>query len=186
MKKFGLLFSIFISISQLALGQTTGDYRSAGDGNWSNLGTWQRFNGSTWVTPTSGEGIPTNASGVITIQSGDTVSVVTSRTADQIIINSGGQVTITPIGTLTIADGAGTDLTVNGTVINIGTITRIGTISFESGSTYRHQQNGGTIPTATWNANSTCLITGITSTIPSGMGQTFRTFNMELYRTNNF
>jgi hypothetical protein len=39
--------------------------------------------------------------------------------------------------------------------------------------TYEHRMNGGTIPTATWNAASTCLITGITTTMPGGLGQTF-------------
>ncbi len=171
MTKFGLLFSIIILVSQLVCGQAIGDYRSnATTGNWGTLATWQMFNGTTWVAPAS---VPSSASGVITIRSGHIVSIVTSRTADQIVIDPGGQITITAPGTLTIADGDGTDLIVNGTVITIGTIIRNGTISFESGSIYRHQKNDGTIPTATWNANSTCLITGITSSLPSGMGQAF-------------
>lgn len=46
------------------------------------------------------------------------------------------------------------------------------TIQFNSGSTYDHNRNGGAIPTASWNSNSTCLISGITTTIP-----TVTTFN---------
>ncbi len=171
MKKFGLLFSIIISISQLALGQTTGDYRSKQSGNWDNLLTWETYVSPNWVAPAS---VPSNASGVITIQSPHVIAIASSNvTIDQMIINSGGQVTIGLARTITIADGADTDLTVNGLLVNAGTITRNGSIIFGSGSTYQHQKNGGIIPTATWDTNSTCLITGITDDIPSGMGQTF-------------
>ena len=171
MKKFGLLFSIIILVSQLAWGQSTGDYRSKQSGNWNNLSSWETYVSPNWVAPAS---VPSSASGVITILNGHVIAVASSDvTVDQMTINSGGQVTIALARTMTIANGIGTDLTVNGLLINAGTITRIGSIIFESGSTYQHQKNGGTIPTATWNSNSTCLITGITSTLPSGMGQTF-------------
>jgi hypothetical protein len=42
--------------------------------------------------------------------------------------------------------------------------------------TYEHRMNGGTIPSATWNSNSTCLITGIVTTAPSGLNQIFGNF----------
>ena len=53
---------------------------------------------------------------------------------------------------------------------------------FGSTGTYIHNQNGGTIPTATWNAASNCRLTGITNAYPSGAGQTFGhfTFNSPL------
>ncbi len=176
MTKFGLLFSIIILVSQLVWGQAIGDYRSRQSGNWSNLGTWERYNGSTWPIPTSGEGVPSSASGVITIQSPNVIAIASSDvTVDQMIINSGGQVTIALARKMTITNETGTDLTVNGLLVNAGSIAfNPGvTASFGSGSTYQHQKNGGFIPTATWNANSTCLITGIVNTVPSGMEQTF-------------
>ncbi len=65
--------------------------------------------------------------------------------------------------------------TVTGTVVNTGTITNVTAtkLLFNNGSTYQHSQNGGVIPTATWNLNSTCSITGVVGTIPIGLGQAF-------------
>jgi hypothetical protein len=42
-----------------------------------------------------------------------------------------------------------------------------GYLVFNSGSTYWLDRNGGSSPRATWNANSTILITGVTSTLPT-------------------
>ena len=42
-------------------------------------------------------------------------------------------------------------------------------LSFLSGGTYAHQMDGGSVPTATWNAASNCNITGVTGTYPSGV-----------------
>ena len=86
------------------------------------------------------------------------------------------------IGTLTINTGRtyntnGTTVvtTVAGSIINSGTVTNTtaSKLVFSSGSTYQHSQDAGTIPTATWNSNSTCLVTGTTTTNPTGFGQTF-------------
>ena len=177
MRKIILFFILIIIFPIKLLSQATGDYRSAGTGNWNTLATWQRYNGTTWATPTVGERVPSSASGIITILNGHTVTLASvNQNADEMIINSGGQVTIGVGRTLTINNGIGTDLTVNGTVNNSGTITTTGTVSFVSGSTYQHSQDGGIIPTATWNANSLCSINGIVATIPTGMGQAFGNF----------
>ena len=65
--------------------------------------------------------------------------------------------------------------TVNGSIINNGTVTSTSALKLlmNSGSTYQHNINGRTIPTATWHANSTCLVTGVTSTLPGGRNQNF-------------
>ena len=67
-----------------------------------------------------------------------------------------------------------------GSIINTGLITggSTSTLIFEGASTYTHNQNGGTIPTADWNGatgtgTSTCTVTGMTSTAPSGASQPF-------------
>ncbi len=174
MTKFGLLFSIFVLVCQSVWSQTSGDFRSVKSGNWNDSDTWERYKGSKWVSSGS---IPTdvNANNII-IQNGHTVTVSDNRTADQITIDAGGQATVSPGITWTIADGTGIDLIISGALINSGVIV------YESnntnayvvnGATYIHSYNGGTIPTVTWEANSTCLITGITSTLPTGMNQTF-------------
>ncbi|MBP6333983.1 MAG: T9SS type A sorting domain-containing protein [Bacteroidia bacterium] len=51
--------------------------------------------------------------------------------------------------------------------------------TFNAGSTFQHNINGGTIVNGTWNITSTCLITGSTSTLPENLHQSFGniTFN---------
>lgn len=156
--------------------QTVGDFRSIASGNWSSTSTWQMFNGASWVAATN---TPTAANAnLITIRSPHTVTVGSGVSVDQVVVESGAQVTVNNV-TWTIANGSGTDLIVNGTVLVQGTsgaVTTTGTASFESGSTYTHARSTGTIPTATWNTNSTCLITGSTGALPGGLGQTFGHF----------
>lgn len=109
----GMLFALTILSNHETLSQTTGDYRSAGSGSWGTLGTWERFNGTSWVTPTVGQGVPgaltlgTN----VTIQSTHTVNanVGTTLNLGNITLNGSGAinfntnaVTITASGTLTM------------------------------------------------------------------------------------
>ncbi len=65
--------------------------------------------------------------------------------------------------------------TVSGAIENIaGTIETTATsLVFANGSIYSHQRDGSTIPTATWNAASTCEVTGVTTTMPTGFNQSF-------------
>ena len=155
----------------------SGDYRSNGSGNWSTPDIWQTFNGTSWITATSA---PTSSDGVITIRDGHTITVADAVTVDQVEVKSGGKVTVNSGVTWTIADGAdAVDCNIDGTLYNQGTIATTGALAFSSGSTYQHAENGGTIPTATWDANSTCLVTGITDTAPSGFGQSFGNFTWD-------
>lgn len=82
-----LLLAISIGAS---LAQTAGDYRSAGNGNWDLLGTWEIFNG-TWATPTVVEGWAGQnpGTGAVTIQAGDNVTISIDLTTK-------------PLGTVTI------------------------------------------------------------------------------------
>ena len=78
-KKSFFIFLIVLFLSIEGFSQTTGDYRSAGTGDWTTLASWQRWNGTSWVTPsgTSPQGYPGQYSGTgaILIQSGHTISV---------------------------------------------------------------------------------------------------------------
>jgi hypothetical protein len=134
-------------------------FRSVASGDWNALSTWQESGdkGATWMAATT---TPSSSDDAITIQNGNTVTVSSNLTIDQTTINNGGQITVSNGASLTVADGAGTDLTVNGYLLNQGSISQSGTIAFNSGGTYQHDIDGGAIPTATWDANSTCLITG--------------------------
>lgn len=183
--------------------QSSGDYRSVASGNWNVLTNWERYNGSAWVTPTAGQSTPNTRSGVITIRNGHAITVTANVSADQIVIQSGAGVTINNGVTLTVADAAGTDfdlsgtLDVNGTIllkdnttsnvqsggiINNNNLVKVSNVNvalnFLSGSSYNHIRNGGAIPVATWHAASTCSITGVTSTMvtTTSLTQSFGNF----------
>lgn len=162
-----------------AFASLSSDYfRSRQTGNWGTADTWESsHDNSNWATATLA---PTNTANTITVRNGHTVTVAASVSTDQTTIDSGGQVNVSSGQTLTIAAGAGTDLTVNGTLrSNAGTITTTGTLAFGSGGLYQHNYTttAGTIPTATWDTNSTCEVVGYTSyTGNLSIGQTFGNF----------
>lgn len=123
-----LLILMIMSVYELSA-QTVGDYHSAASGNWSTLATWARWNGSLWVTPTVAQGTPTNATGAITIQSPNIVSVTASVSIDQLTVSNGATLTINSSKILTVANGTGVDLMNNGTINNNGTVAINGQIT---------------------------------------------------------
>jgi hypothetical protein len=174
----------FLVIAMLCMfsnvfGQALNDYQTNGNVTFAAIANWQRYNGTAWVAAVA---VPTSASGVITIRNGHTATVGANVTLDQVVVATGGILTVNNGITLTIANGAGTDISVDGTVRNAGTITTTGTLVFNNGGFYQHNftTTAGTIPTATWNTGSTCEIIGYTTpgngTIPGGLGQTFSNF----------
>ncbi len=173
---------------------TTDYYRSRTTGNWGTAATWESSaDAITWGTATLS---PTSSANTITILNSYNVTIAAAVTADQLVIETGA--TLTNSSGLTIANGTGTDLTISGALTNsssflisvsanvivngsltqtVGTaITTSGSLEFTANGIYNHQTNGGTIPTASWNAASTCNVTGMTSSNPSGLGQTFGNF----------
>jgi hypothetical protein len=46
-------------------------------------------------------------------------------------------------------------------------------VVFGNGGVYEHAANGGSLPKATWNQGSTCLITGVTGNVPNNSAQNF-------------
>lgn len=132
--------TLFLLFSVLALkAQTTDDYRStASGGAWETVGTWERFNGSTWVAASV---VPSSAGtvNVLTITAGSTVTVGAASSGDQIVVD--GNLVINLGITLTVANGAGTDMAISGTgtVLNKGTITSTGAaLTCAGGGTYIH------------------------------------------------
>lgn len=101
-------------------------------------------------------------------------------------VTLGSSSTASIVGTLNVnsgntynSNGTGVVTTIAGTINNYGVVTCATAAKFvvNGGGTYNHGINGGTIPTGTWNTNSTCLITGTTSTQNfSGHRQTFSKF----------
>lgn len=119
--------------------QSTGDYRSAGTGNWTVAGTWERFNGMDFV---AADVVPSSSDGVITIRTGHSVAVNSTTTADQVLVETGATLSIPSI--LNLSDGAGPDLVVNGTLLfNAGTLQGSGLAQVNAGGTFTWVQ--GTI-----------------------------------------
>lgn len=209
-------FFYFGTRSEDARAAVTGDYRTINSGNWTTASIWQTYNGSNWVTAASA---PTSAHNVIEIQSGHTVTVSSNVNVDQVVIDAGGIVNINS-NTMTVANGSGTDIQIDGTLNVTGTLTlnsntridvnsamnirsgstinrntgsgiyvygrakreggTVPTISgfwyIQNGGTYEHAMNGGALPLASWTSGSTIEITGITSTLPTQLAQTFQNF----------
>ena len=87
-------------------------FRSTQTGNWSSNSTWQSsLDNSMWTSATS---TPTYKSRAVTIQTGHKVTIASSVTIDETTVN-GALIYGNNVGNnLTINDGTGTDLTVNG------------------------------------------------------------------------
>lgn len=139
---------------------------------WDNLVTWESSdNGTNWVNASRLPG-PNDIS--ITVQSGHNVTA----SSTSVIVNN-----LTVDGTLNISGSSNfiaNTANINGTLQVENTATFSGTgITFNAGSTYNHNRDGGTIPTATWNVNSTALISGITGTRLEGFGQNFGNFTWQ-------
>jgi len=104
-------------------------------------------------------------------------ALVQNASVDNLVLGNSATADIS--GTLTENGIYNTDgTTVVTTVSNTGIIDNRNTITcttasklmMSSGSRYIHAFNGGNIPDATWNANSTIEFTGITTTLPGNFG----------------
>ncbi len=100
-----------------------------------------------------------------------TGTLKTNSGAPAVVVSAGGTITVNTGGSVQIA--AGGSIAVTGSILNTGTVTNSGTLTFNSGGTYQHNINGGTVPTSTWGTGSICSITGTTTTVPSGLTQSF-------------
>lgn len=170
--------SIYASGSSFVVGNVatvaTNSYRSVATGNWNAIATWQRYNGTTWVAAVA---TPTSASANITLQSPFVVTVTANVTVDQLEVKSGAQLIVNAGITLTVANGAGTDLTLGGTLTNNGTLSQGTSVAVvPSGGYYKHNTANTANLIATWDANSTCEFSGVTATIPANRAQAFGHF----------
>jgi len=158
LKLFSITIILSIALISGAFAQNAGDFRTAQSGFWDDVATWEMYDGSSWVAASY---TPTDADGIITILSGDTVEVVTDVTVDEVVVEGGlvvssGAVlqlasdiaTITGAGTFTLSAGAGLGITSPDGITassasgNIQTGTRV----FDSGASYLYN---GTSPQVT-------------------------------------
>ncbi|MBI3510364.1 MAG: hypothetical protein HY064_06850 [Bacteroidetes bacterium] len=160
MKRHVLLFLLLCCCANKFFAQAVGDYQSAGTGLWSAAGTWQTWNGASWVAAGAA---PTSANGVITILATHTVTINANVSVDQVVINASGFLALTA-GTLTIANGAGTDFTINGTF----TESSAATPAWTAGATWTMGANGTLIKTTNTSSNNWQLnYQGGIATIPA-------------------
>lgn len=160
----GAIFTTSASVSGNTFSSGTwggSDYRSAMSGAWDTASTWERFNGSSWVAAVQA---PTVTDTVITIQSGHVVSVDTDKTIDEVVVNAGGELSISIGVTLAAAAGPGTDIDVAGLVSVNGTLT-IG-----AGADIGLESGGILDDAATINGSGT--ITGLSGTLQANGGST--------------
>jgi autotransporter-associated beta strand protein len=174
--RLGSVWSTGVEISQTpaVVSSATDYFRSvAPGGNWNSTTTWESSpDNATWIPATL---VPTATANTITIQNTANVTVNATAGGDQLVVDAGA--TLTFNANFTLADGTGTDLDVNGTVVNsAGTVNFTGTASFNAGSVYQHNRNGGAAPTASWNINSLFEVTGATSSAPTNITQTLGNF----------
>jgi hypothetical protein len=154
-----------LSISNSATGSSA-DFTVASTGSITNNGTLVFAAGTT----SNLTNLVVNGSFI----NGGTINILTSNT--RLTVNG----TLTNTNTLTI-NAANTITTVNGTLRNSATITSTtARLVFASGGTYEHlfTTAAGSIPLATWDVNSTCLISGYTTNtaVPGRLGSTFGNF----------
>jgi hypothetical protein len=156
-----------------------GEFRSYQSGNWNDVDTWAAFDGSDWKHPVSN--VPTLSDGPITILEGHIVTVTENDSADQLSIAAGGILEIEQNTTFQVRNCIGTDLSVEGALRNYGTIQTdsMATISFSGDAIYAHKQDGGIIPVAVWNRNSTCVLDSIKALAPTNGNQDFFNFTWD-------
>ncbi len=135
-KPYAFVIFLFLALSSLqSYSQVVGDYLSQNAGNWSNIsvgGTWLRWNGAAWVTPTAIQGYPgfSNTPNVY-VNNNNNISIDVSPPNPilNIVIGQGffppfstvtNNSTLTISGTLsgpgTFSQGAGVTLNINGAI----------------------------------------------------------------------
>ena len=86
-------------------------YRTLASGAWEQTANWEMFNGGSWVPATS---FPLSAGNAINILNPHTISTSTTFSVDELYIEAGA--TLVLGADMTVNDGDGTDVSVNGTL----------------------------------------------------------------------
>ncbi len=118
MKNAIMLFILTALVLQFNNANAQNVFRSRVTGSWNVPGTWEfsTNSGSTWNTSTLA--YPTaDSAGAVSIRSGHTVTVPATVTIriDQLTVESGGRITVSSTGTLSVVNGTGDDLDVQNT-----------------------------------------------------------------------
>ena len=162
-------FFIMVFLPSILFSQA--QYRSRQSGLWSDFSTWQRHNGTSWINATAGQ-VPSNSDGAIAIRNTHTVTINSDTSIDQTTIDFGGKIVLAS-GWLTIANGSGTDLIINGIYERTSSTTTMittGTVDCQNGGVYEHNVAGGSLPNITWKDGS---ILKIKNSLQTNLDQDF-------------
>lgn len=151
--------------------QSTWFFRSVQSGDWAQTSTWESSaDGATCWGPANTT--PSSTANVINIKSPHIVRISVSVSADQILIDAGGTLNYA-VNLLTLANGTGADLTINGTFIDSSA-----TGITWSGSTWVMGTSGKLIRTSnTSSDNWQNNYNGSISTIPASSSWIIRKVN---------
>jgi len=153
-----------------------GNFYSKSTGNLETLSNWGSNTDGTGTAPANftSNGVTYNIRNNATPSIGASWTV--SGTGSKIVVGDGTNACNFTVPSTFTYSSVATDISALATLRNQNTaVTNLGTCSVVG--TYEHNANGGTIPTATWQTNSTCNVTGSTGSIDlSGLGQTFFNF----------
>jgi endo-1,4-beta-xylanase len=81
---------------------SSGNYRSFQSGNWNDLNTWEKHDGTDWVHPVSA--LPTVTDKSISIMGGHTVTITGNESADNLTVFTDGKLIINPGASLVVSD----------------------------------------------------------------------------------
>jgi hypothetical protein len=139
-------------------------FYSKSSGNLNDFATWGTGTDGTGLAPTGF----TTANQIFNIRNNATPTLgaawTVSGTGSKVVVGNGTNALTFTIPSGIAYSAVSTEISNAGTVKNQNSsVTSLGTCSVLSGGTYEHNINGGTIPSATWNASSNLIISGITS-----------------------
>ncbi|PVD49471.1 hypothetical protein DC498_24960, partial [Terrimonas sp.] len=107
-----IIFTILLFVQLGVYAQSTGDYRSKQSGNWEDAGSWETYNGTSWVAATN---YPTPSDGTITIRSPHILTQGSSFTINDVTVEVGATLNLND-GNVNSSGSSTADLRVYGTV----------------------------------------------------------------------
>ena len=188
-----LIIFLFYNFIQSAFAQSSGDYRSCQNGNWTDATTWQVFDGSKWNNAST---YPSYNDRNILIQKNHIVTIimnllpVAGLTVDQLAVEGilkMSSSSATPKRNFIINNGSGVDFLIksgglffrdadanHNIVLNSGSVFEI-----QNNAVYEHATTDNTIPEALWDEGSTLRISGFETSLNFYSGAEQQFWNVE-------
>lgn len=136
----GLAIDDFTITATSSLPLAAAYFRSAQSGNWNQSSTWESSADNVNWNPAST--YPTSSDLTITVRNGHFVTITAAANADELTIESGANLQILSNTSLSVDNGTGADLTVNGTlIVNGAQPGGFGSVVVNSGGVVRVNSN---------------------------------------------